>query len=123
MFQVLLVLAVCSEVSGGRRRYSRRKYGRKYQSHHHHSPRHHHKHHHTTEYYEPSYERTYEKEYKPTYEEDVVYEDELDYSEGDRVVFDTGSRYGGLDLAAALGLTGVGYVANSGGALHIVGRR
>ena len=107
------------------RRYSRRKYGRKYQSHHHHhhSPRHHHKHHHTTEYYEPSYERTYEKEYKPTYEEDVVYEDELDYSEGDRVVFDTGSRYGGLDLAAALGLTGVGYVANSGGALHIVGRR
>ena len=61
--------------------------------------------------------------YEPHPEEDVVYEDELDYSDGERVVFDTGSRYGGLDLAAALGLTGVGYVANSGGALHIVGRR
>ena len=63
------------------------------------------------------------KYYEPEHEEEVLYEDELDYSDGDRVVFDTGSRYGGLDLAAALGLTGVGYVANSGGALHIVGRR
>ena len=63
------------------------------------------------------------KYYEPHHEEEVLYEDELDYEEGDRVVFNTGSRYGGLDLAAALGLTGVGYVANSGGALHIVGRR
>ena len=52
--------------------------------------------------------------YEPHPEEDVVYEDELDYSDGERVVFDTGSRFGGLDLATALGLTGVGYVANSG---------
>ena len=37
------------------------------------------------------------------------------------MAFDTGSRFGGLDLAAALGLSGVGYVANSGGALHVVG--
>ena len=113
------MLALCSAVSEGRRRYSRRKYGRKYPGHRHHHK--HHKHRHITEYYEPSYERTYEKEYNPHEEEEVVYEDELDY--GDRVVFDTGSRYGGLDLAAALGLTGVGYVANSGGAIHIVGKR
>ena len=119
LLQVLLVLALCSAVSGGRRRYSRRKYGRKYPGHRHHHK--HHKHRHITEYYEPSYERTYEKEYNPHEEEEVIYEDELDY--GDRVVFDTGSRYGGLDLAAALGLTGVGYVANSGGAIHIVGKR
>ena len=55
LLQVLLVLALCSEVSGGRRRYSRRKYGRKYNHRHHH--RHCHSHHHTKEYYEPSYER------------------------------------------------------------------
>ena len=60
--------------------------------------------------------RVYEnKYYEPDHEEEVEYEDEVDYSDGGRVVFDTGSRYGGIDLAAALGLTGVGYVANSGG--------
>lgn len=37
------------------------------------------------------------------------------------MVFTNPVGAGGLDLAAALGLTGVGYVANSGGALHIVG--
>ena len=50
---------------------------------------------------------------------DIEYRDEIDI--GGRVAFDTGSRFGGLDLAAALGLSGVGYVANSGGALHVVG--
>ena len=55
LFEVLLVLALASEVSGGRRRYGRRKYGRKYS---HRQPhRHVHSHHHTKEYYEPSYER------------------------------------------------------------------
>ena len=47
----------------------------------------------------------------------------VEYEEGERVGWTSGTQYGGLDLAAALGLTGVGYVANSGGALHIVGRR
>ena len=42
---------------------------------------------------------------------------------GEEVGWTSGTQYGGLDLAAALGLTNVGYVANSGGALHIVGRR
>ena len=51
---------------------------------------------------------------------DIEYRDEIDIG-GGRVAFDTGSRFGGLDLAAALGLSGVGYVANSGGALHVVG--
>ena len=94
-----------------RRKHShgRRHYGRKL--HHHHK--------HTYEYYEPSYERVYEREYDPHEDDDIVFRDE-DIS-GGRVAFDTGSRFGGLDLAAALGLTGVGYVANSGGALHVVG--
>ena len=52
---------------------------------------------------------------------DIEYRDEIDIGGGGRVAFDTGSRFGGLDLAAALGLSGVGYVANSGGALHVVG--
>ena len=43
------------------------------------------------------------------------------HQDDERVVFTNPVRPGGLDLAAALGLTGVGYVANSGGALHIVG--
>ena len=90
----------------------RRHYGRKY--HHHH---HHHSHSHKYEYYEPSYERVYEKEYDPHHHDD----DDFSDIGGTRVAFDTGSRFGGLDLAAALGLSGVGYVANSGGALHVVG--
>lgn len=52
--------------------------------------------------------------------QDIEYQDDVDIG-GGRVAFDTGSRFGGLDLAAALGLSGVGYVANSGGALHVVG--
>merc|ERR1719250_599844 len=57
------------------------------------------------EYYEPTYE--YEYEYEPPQERRIT----------------TTTGVGGLHLAAALGLTGVGYVANSGGALHIVGKR
>ena len=78
------------------RRYRPRYYSRKLHIHHHHHYDHDHHY----------------------YDDDILYTDDLG---GDRVAFDTGSRFGGLDLAAALGLTGVGYVANSGGALHVVG--
>ena len=79
------------------RRYRPRYYSRKLHIHHHHHYDHDHHYHD---------------------DDDILYTDDLG---GDRVAFDTGSRFGGLDLAAALGLTGVGYVANSGGALHVVG--
>merc|ERR1711913_222700 len=76
-------------------------------------------HRHSHEYYEPTYERTYEIPYEePSYEYDYEYEPQ---PTDNRITTTTG--VGGLDLAAALGLTGVGYVANSGGALHIVGKR
>ena len=75
------------------------------------------------EYYEPTYEKVYETRYEPHHDEEFYYEDELDYEKGEEVGWTSGTQYGGLDLAAALGLTNVGYVANSGGALHIVGRR
>merc|ERR1712061_380231 len=54
-------------------------------------------------YLEPSYERVYETSYIPDHEDDVIYRS----VERSRPV---------------LALSGVGYVANSGGALHIVGR-
>ena len=73
-----------------RKSHGRRHYGRKL----------HHRHHkHTYEYYEPSYERVYEREYDPHEDDDIVYRDE-DIG-GGRVAFDTGSWFGGLDLAAA----------------------
>ena len=78
------------------------------------------RHHHTHEYYEPTYERTYETSYEPSYEYEEEYEPEP--VQDNRVSTSVGGL-GGIDLAAALGLTGVGYVANSGGALHIVGKR
>ena len=122
LVQVVLVLELVSEVSGrSSRRYNRRKYGRKYPRSYGRRHKHHHKHHY--EYYEPSYEKVHETSYEPHHDEEVLYEDELEYEEGERVGWTSGTQYGGLDLAAALGLTGVGYVANSGGALHIVGRR
>jgi len=87
-----------------------------------------HRHRHTHDYYEPTYEKTYEIPYEPRYEES--YEPDYDYEyeprqQDNRVSTSSTSNtgLGGLDLAAALGLTGVGYVANSGGALHIVGKR
>merc|ERR1712038_813316 len=106
---LLLVLVVAELVLGAPapRTYRRRHHARKY---------HHHDHLHTYEYYEPSYERVYEREYDPYEDEEIVLTED-----SGRVAFDTGSRFGGLDLATALGLTGVGYVANSGGALHVVG--
>merc|ERR1719188_3507 len=100
-------------------RYYRRKHLHGHGRRHYSRKLHHHHHKHTYEYYEPSYERVYEREYDPHEDDDIVFRDE-DIG-GGRVAFDTGSRFGGLDLAAALGLTGVGYVANSGGALHVVG--
>merc|ERR1711892_1623533 len=88
-----------------------------------------HRHRHTHDYYEPTYEKTYEPRYEEIYEPDYDYEYEP--RQQDNRVSTTsstsssglGGSLGGLDLAAVLGLTGVGYVANSGGALHIVGKR
>ena len=108
-------MIVMMELASSGRYYSRRGHGRRY---HGRKLHHHHHHKHTYEYYEPSYERVYEKDLDPHDYEDTVFRNDIG---GNRVAFDTGSRYGGLDLAAALGLTGVGYVANSGGALHVVG--
>ena len=112
--QVCLLVLVLSLVEGRRRRYksyyrSRPRYGyaRRYKVHRK-----------VHEYYEPTYERTYEIPYdEPEYD----YEYEYEPPQERRITTTTG--VGGLDLAAALGLTGVGYVANSGGALHIVGKR
>ena len=108
------MLAVMTLVEGRRRRYksyrrSRPRYGyaRRYKIHKK-----------VHEYYEPTYERTYEVPYdEPSHDYDYEYEYEPKQDKR------TTTGVGGLDLAAALGLTGVGYVANSGGALHIVGKR
>merc|ERR1740137_449833 len=113
-----------------RRSRPRHSYGRRYKVH---------RHRHTHDYYEPTYEKTYEIPYEPRYEEsyepryEESYEPDYDYEyeprqQDNRVSTSSTSStsntgLGGLDLAALLGLTGVGYVANSGGALHIVGKR
>merc|ERR550519_2256152 len=104
---VCLLVLMLSLVEGRKRRYK---------SYHRYRPRHgyarrYRVHKKVHEYYEPTYERTYE----------IPYEDEYEPPQDKRITTTTG--VGGLDLAAALGLTGVGYVANSGGALHIVGKR
>merc|ERR1711915_157429 len=113
---ILVCLALSlSMLEARRRRYKshrryrpRHSYGRRYKIHHR-----------VHEYYEPTYEKTYEVPYEPSYSYD--YEYEYEPSEDNKITVSSG--VGGLDLAAALGLTGVGYVANSGGALHIVGKR
>merc|ERR550519_119644 len=113
---VCLLVLMLSLVEGSRRRYK---------SYHRYRPRHgyarrYRVHKKVHEYYEPTYERTYEIPYdEPEY--DYEYEYEPPPPQERRITTTTG--VGGLDLAAALGLTGVGYVANSGGALHIVGKR
>merc|ERR1712106_759180 len=123
---ILVCLLASLALVESRRRYKsylrsrpRHSYGRRYKVH---------RHRHTHDYYEPTYEKTYEIPYEPRYEE--IYEPDYDYEyeprQQDNRVSTTSSTsntgLGGLDLAAALGLTGVGYVANSGGALHIVGK-
>merc|ERR1712179_154503 len=121
--KIILLLTLAAELCfGGSRGFNRR--GRRKHGHrrgYHSRKYHHHKHDHIYEYFEPSYERVYERDYDPHHDEDIEYRDDIDIGGGGRVAFDTGSRFGGLDLAAALGLSGVGYVANSGGALHVVG--
>eukprot|EP00091_Calanus_sinicus_P019492 TRINITY_DN4917_c0_g1_i3.p1 TRINITY_DN4917_c0_g1~~TRINITY_DN4917_c0_g1_i3.p1 ORF type:complete len:155 (-),score=28.07 TRINITY_DN4917_c0_g1_i3:160-555(-) len=117
---ILVCLLASLSLVESRRRYKsyrisrpRHSYGRRYKVHRH-----------THDYYEPTYERTYETPYEPKYEPSYEYDYEYEPKQQDnRVSTSVGTGLGGLDLAAALGLTGVGYVANSGGALHIVGKR
>merc|ERR1740137_161918 len=129
---ILVCLLASLALVEGRRRYKsyrrsrlRHSYGRRYKVH---------RHRHTHDYYEPTYEKTYEIPYEPRYEEsyepryEESYEPDYDYEyeprqQDNRVSTSSTGLGGGLDLAALLGLTGVGYVANSGGALHIVGKR
>ena len=93
-FQVWLWLEVFGSFAGGRyrSRYQGRKYQRRYR------PRHQHY------YLQPSYERVYERRYVPHHEEEVIY-----------------SSVGARSSRPVLALSGVGYIANSGGALHVVG--
>ena len=100
-FQVWLWLEVFGSFAGGRyrSRYQGRKYQRRYR------PRHQHY------YLQPSYERVSVSRYVPDYEDDVVF----------RSVGRSSSRPV-LALSGGLGgVGGVGYIANSGGALHVVG--
>ena len=92
--QVWLLLEVFGSFAKGsyRARYLGRRYLKRYR------PRHRHY------YLEPSYERVYSTRYVPDdYEEDVIYRS-------------VGRSRPVLALSG-----GVGYVANSGGALHVVG--
>merc|ERR1711892_1306949 len=121
---ILVCLLATLALVESRRRYKsyrrsrpRHSYGRRYKVH---------RHRHTHDYYEPTYEKTYEVPYEPSYEKS--YEPDYDYEyeprqQDNKVSTSSTGLGGGLDLAAVLGLTGVGYVANSGGALHIVGKR
>ena len=122
LFQVCLLATL--SLAESRRRYKsyrrsrpRHSYVRRYKVHRH-----------THDYYDPTYERTYETGYEPSHEKTYEPSYEYDYEyepkqQDNRVSSSVGTGLGGFDLAAALGLTGVGYIANSGGALHIVGKR
>merc|ERR1712106_468119 len=112
---ILVCLLASLALVESRRRYKsyrrsrpRHSYGRRYKVH---------RHRHTHDYYEPTYEKRYEPDY------DYEYEPRQQDNKVSTSSTGLGGGLGGLDLAALLGLTGVGYVANSGGALHIVGKR
>merc|ERR1712066_151831 len=88
---LVVVMGAATGKYRSRAHYPRRRYVKRFR------PRHRH----FYEYYEPTYERIYSSRYVPDYKDDVIYRE--------------------LSSSPVLALSGVGYVANSGGAIHVVG--
>ena len=113
-----ILLLLCLLLVEGRRS---RHYGRRR-----HRPYHRHR-----SYHRPRTYKTYKKTYHVVKHHHIHDYDHLDYEDYDHY-HDHGHGHGyeeetvvysgpATDLVSALGLGGIGYVANSGGALHVVG--